>query len=357
MKKVLLISHYPPPAGGIATWTKRVLTKGLPNDWGIVHINSNTINGRDPFENTKRHIKDEYIRSKSVWNQEKEALKNEEGIEVVHTNIPCTVFGMIREFVTGRIAKKYNKKFILHCHCTVPNVVNSTFKRFVFKHFSKLCDGIIVLNQKSYDFVKQLNNKAHTMIIPNFVMSEELNFEKKKVISEKIKKAVFIGGVTPEKGCDTIINAASKIKSIEFNLVGAISDEIKNMDIPDNVVLHGVQNSDYVKKQLDSNDVFIFLSRYFGEGFSCALTEAMAAGLPCIVTDWAANADMIGYTSGGKVIAQQKPEELVKALSELNDSNIRQKMSDLNIERVKSTYIDKVVLKQYADFYDLVVEG
>ncbi len=357
MKKVLLISHFPPPAGGIATWTKRVLSIGLGDDWDIVHINSNTINGRDPFENTKRHIKDEYVRSMSIWKQEKQDLKKDPEILVVHTNIPCTVFGMIRETITGLIAKKYKKKFVLHCHCTVPNVVNKGYKRFVFKLFSKLCDGIIVLNKKSFDFVKTLNKKAEVQIIPNFVMESELNFEKKKIINDQIKKVVFVGGVTPEKGCDTIIQAASEMPNIEFNLVGAISDEIKNMTISQNVKLHGVQNADYVKEQLDSNDVFIFLSRYFGEGFSCALTEAMAAGLPCIVTDWAANADMIDYGEGGKVISQQSPKELESAIDELNDKDLRQKMSDFNVERVKKFYLDKVVLKQYVGIYDKVTEG
>jgi len=357
MKKVLLISHFPPPAGGIATWTKRLLEKGLPDGWNVVHINSNTINGRDPFENTKRHIKDEYVRSMSIYKQENAVLKKDSDISVVHTNIPCTVFGMLRETITGLIAKKYKKKFILHCHCTVPNVVNKGYKRLVFKLFSRLCDGIIVLNQKSFDFVKTLNKKAEVEIIPNFVMESELNFDKKKEISENITKAVFVGGVTPEKGCDTIIQAARKMPNIEFNLVGAISDEIKNLEIPENVKLHGVQNAEYVKEQLDSNDVFMFLSRYFGEGFSCALTEAMAAGLPCIVTDWAANADMIDYYKGGKVISQQSPDELVDALNELNKQEIRQSMSDFNVQRVKDTYLDKVVLKQYTGIYDIVTEG
>ena len=72
MDKVLLISHYPPPAGGIATWTKRVLELGLPDGWGIDHINLNTINGRDPFKNTKRNFKDEWYRSRNIWRQEKE---------------------------------------------------------------------------------------------------------------------------------------------------------------------------------------------------------------------------------------------------------------------------------------------
>lgn len=355
MNKVLLISHFPPPAGGIATWTKRILSIGLPDGWGIDHVNSNTINGRDPFKNTKRNIKDEYIRSKNIWKQEKEFLQKDKDIKVVHTNIPCTVFGMLRETVTGKIAKKYNKKFILHCHCTVPNVVNSGLKRFIFKRFSKYCDGIIVLNKQSYDFVKEINKNLVVEIIPNFVMKEETNLDKPKVISEKIKKVLYVGGVTPEKGCDTIIQAAKDMPDIEFNLIGAVSDEIKNMNATENVKFHGVCDGEYIKKQLDDNDLFLFLSRYFGEGFSCALTEAMASGLPCIVTDWAANADMIEYGKGGMVIEQQAPKKLIEAINQLGDENLRKEKSDFNINRVKENYIEDVVLKKYTDFYSLVV--
>lgn len=355
MNKVLLISHFPPPAGGIATWTKRILSIGLPDGWGIDHINSNTINGRDPFKNTKRNIKDEYIRSKNIWKQEKEFLKNDKDIKVVHTNIPCTVFGMLRETVTGRIAKKYNKKFILHCHCTVPNVVNSGFKKTVLKSFLKLCDGVIVLNNQSYNFVKSLNESLTVEVIPNFVMKAETNLGNKKLINEKIKKALFVGGVTPEKGCDTIIQAAKSLPDIEFNLIGAVSEEIENLAKSENVKLHGVKDADYIKKQLDDNDVFLFLSRYFGEGFSCALTEAMASGLTCIVTDWAANADMIDYGKGGKVIPQHSAKDLIKAIEELNSADLRKEKSEFNINRVKENYIEDVVLKKYTDFYSLVV--
>ena len=56
-KNVLLISHLPPPATGIGSWTKRVLDIGLPDNWNVFIVNSNTINGRDPFRSTKRSIK------------------------------------------------------------------------------------------------------------------------------------------------------------------------------------------------------------------------------------------------------------------------------------------------------------
>ncbi len=355
MDKVLLISHYPPPAGGIASWTKRVLELGLPNGWGIDHINLNTINGRDPFKNVKRNYKDEWVRSRNVWRQEKEFLKNDPDIKVVHTCIPCTVFGMIRETVTARIAKKYKKKFILHCRCTVPNVVNSRFKRFFWKILTHYCDGIMVLNTKSYEFAKKHSPRCEVEIIPNFVCKSELLDGAGKEFPERIKNATYVGGVTFEKGCGTIIEAAKELPEITFNFVGIVSEEIKALDIPENVVLHGNHDNAYVKEALQKADVFLFLTRYWGEGFSNALVEAMAAGLPCIVTDWAANSDMI-EDKGGIVVPHDDAAALADALRTLDDPEMRRKASEFNINKARTAYIEDTVLLAYTDFYTKLKE-
>ncbi len=353
--KVLLISHISPPVTGIARWTERVLKFDLPNDWDIVLINSNTINGRDPFASTKRKMKDELKRSFSIWKQEKKALKENKDITVVHDCIPCTPFGMIRETITGMIAKHRKRKFILHCRCTVPNVVNKWWKRMLWKVLTHYCDGIMVLNKVSLEFAKKYSKKSLSVVIPNFVNKNELMNVTKKVTNDRIESVIFVGGVVPEKGCDTIIKAACDIPEMQFNLIGAVSEEIKNMPKSPNVVLHGVHDKAYVEEQMLKADCFLFLSRYFGEGFSNALVEAMAAGLPCIVTDWAANADMI-EDKGGLVVPQQDADALVKALVDLSEQpELRAKQSEFNIDKVKNCYVEDVVIPQYVEFYEKLV--
>ncbi len=355
MKKVLLISHFPPPAGGIASWTKRLLAIGLPNGWGIDHINLNTINGRDPFQNTKRNFKDEYIRCKNIWKQEINFLKTDSDIKVVHTCIPCTVFGMIRETITGMIAKKYKKKFILHCRCTVPNVVNSGFKRVFWKVLTHFCDGIMVLNSKSEDFAKKYSKKSYVELIPNFVAESELTFDENKEIKKNVENITYVGGVTAEKGCEIIVKAAKEFEDITFNLIGIVSKEIEELDAPKNVVFHGNHPTEYVKEQLKQADVFLFLSRYWGEGFSNALVEAQAAGLPCIVTDWAAAADQV-ENKGGIVIEKQDVTLLVEAINKIkDDANFRENASKWNVQKVKSSYIDNVILDKYTKFYEKLI--
>ena len=121
--KVLLISHMPPPTTGIGSWTRRVLECGIAG-WEICFVNSNMIGGRDPFQNTRVVLKDDIKRSAAIWKQEAVYLKTERR-QVVHTSIPCTLMGMLRESVTALIAKRYGARLVSHRQCTLPYVANT----------------------------------------------------------------------------------------------------------------------------------------------------------------------------------------------------------------------------------------
>jgi glycosyltransferase involved in cell wall biosynthesis len=343
----------PPPTTGIGSWTQRVLDCGI-DGWQIGFINSNMIGGRDPFKNTKVNIRDEIVRSVSIWKQEIQEIKKDPNYIIVHTNIPCTVNGMIRESVTGIIAKRYGKKHIVHCHCTLPNVENTKIKKNIFRVFSHFVDGFIVLNKNSENFVKEYTNKKVT-IIPNFVCKNELPTNLDRTINKTVKNVLFVGGVSPDKGCDTILQAALKIPDVTFHLVGIVSEEIRNMKKPENVILYGNKSKEFVKEIMLKCDLFLFLSRFYGEGFSVALVEAMSTGLPCIVTDWAANADMVS-PDGGIVIPQKSPDKLVNTIEYYNENQpLRERASKFNINKVENYYIDKVALEMISSFYEEVI--
>lgn len=352
--KVLLVSHRPDYIGGIASWTKRML-KLQCNEIEFCLVDSSPIN-RDAFKNTKISFKDETYRSLTIWKNEIKALSKDKMIQIVHTNIPCTLFGQIRETITCLISKAYGKKFVLHCHCTVPNVVKSNISKSYFRVLLKLCDGIVVLNEQSKTFVELLGGK-NVRVIPNFVMEDELDFSEKKNVSSSINNALYVGGVTPEKGCDIIIEAAKACPDITFHLVGLVSSEIKCMKRPSNVKLYGNVDENKVKQFLKMADVFLFLSRFYGEGFSCALTEAMASGLPCIVSDWAANRDML-EGRGGIVLKNPTARDVSHAIIDLSTQvKSRKEMSEWNQKKVKGAYTDKIVLDMYKEFYEMVACG
>lgn len=355
MNKVLLISHYPPPNGGIATWTKRLLKIGLPGNWEIVHINSNMIGGRDS-KDTKIKLVDEIKRCWGIWSKEIKALSTDKAreIKVVHTCIPCKLLGMIREIVVGCIAKLWGRKFIVHCRCTVPNVVNTNLKTMVFKILTSLCDGVMVLNGKSYDFVVDTAKKScYVELIPNFVSDDEL-IKGEREYRDRISDLIYDGGVIGEKGCDVILEAAKELPQITFHLIGSVGPDIQAMEKPENVILYGNKDKSFVQDMLLQCDAFLFLTRYWGEGFSNSLVEAMSAGLPCIVTDWSANADMIG-DEGGIILQQATRENLVQAIQAISSKDDRERMGTQNSWKAAAAYSETAIIPRYTKFYETLL--
>lgn len=126
-------------------------------------------------------------------------------------------------------------------------------------------------------------------------------------------------------------------------------------EFPDNVILLGEKSKEFVQHELDTTDAFLFLSRYTGEGFSNALAEAMSHSLPCVVSDWAANADMI-ENKGGIVLKNYDVKDVVEAIKKIESSETRRKMGNWNYNKIKTAYSDSVVTNMYVDAYEKLVK-
>ena len=277
-------------------------------------------------------------------------------VKVVQSCIAPSTLGMMREYVCMKMAKHASKKYIIHYRSTLPNYIRDGVNRFVFEHLSKEADMVFVLNGPSAKMIESVVGKKYKLI-PNFIENRAIRTEE-KMIREYIGTATYIGGVTAEKGCDVIVKAAMQRPDIMFRLVGEISEAFAKETIPGNVILTGSKNRDAVAEELEAADVFLFLSRFKGEGFSNALVEAMAAGLPCIVTDWAANADMVVDGEGGVVVKEGSPETLLAALDQMEKMSVRECMSRNCVERARGEYSQDCVIQQYVDAYEeLVARG
>ena len=117
----------------------------------------------------------------------------------------------------------------------------------------------------------------------------------------------------------------------------------------------GEATKDTVREELSAASVFVFASSYIGEGFSNSLAEAMAAKLPCIVTDWAANADMI-EDKGGYIIEKDDVTGMVESLHKLHaDSALRARMGNWNAQKVRDKYNQEYITGQYVELYESVL--
>lgn len=339
--------------GGIGRWTERYLNVDLQGKAKLFLVDEKPIDRRESFGNRiKRNYFTELKRCHIIWSNLRKTINDNE-IDVVHSCIPSAPLSMLREYICARIAKHHKIKFIVHFRCTVPNMVKNKIDLFIFKEFCKVCDGIILLNKESQNFTQRYTTHV-TVVIPNFVDQDEINehYEVRKLI----KNVVYVGGVIKEKGCMDLIDVARNFDGVNFHLIGNPSDEVLNYaKKTSNVIFHGVLETEQIKQLLYDSDVFAFLSYFSGEGFSNALVEGMAAGLPCLVSRWAANEDMV-ENIGGMVVPIKSVNEATLALSHM-DYEFRKEASKFNIEKIKNEYCDDVVTRKYLDFYQETINA
>lgn len=170
----------------------------------------------------------------------------------------------------------------------------------------------------------------------------------------QIKRVVYVGQVRKSKGVDSIIEVAKNNKKIFFDIVGPLTSEYDEAALSriENIVLHGAQKKDYVKKILDKADIFLFPTK--SEGFSLALLEAMARGLPVITTDVGANKDMI-EDNGGVIVPVNDSDAIDVAIQQMSDKNIREQMSNFNVAKVERNYTIDIVMQRLTDLYKLII--
>ena len=190
-----------------------------------------------------------------------------------------------------------------------------------------------------------------SQVVPNFIQ-ENWILKNKKEINKEIKKIMFIGHVQPAKGVEDIFEVSKIYPEIQFVLAAPVKSNNDGLIVSKNVKLLGAIEQKDVQGLLDSADVFLFPTR--SEGFSMALTEAMARGIPIITTRVGANLEMI-EEYGGVGVSVGDVTGIVQAIEKLKNVETRTKMSNWNVNKVRKSYtVEKVMLKLFS-IYDEVL--
>ncbi len=103
-----------------------------------------------------------------------------------------------------------------------------------------------------------------------------------------------------------------------------------------------------------SFDIFVLSS--LQEGFSNALVEAMALGLPCVATDVGGNAEAVQHNITGLIVPPKEPESLARALLGLVDDPERRRiMGQTGEVRARQEFDLERMVQEHAQAYGRLI--
>jgi len=212
---------------------------------------------------------------------------------------------------------------------------------------ARRCHALVALTSQEKDdhLVLGIGKDSQWHVVHSGVDVKAIADQIEGEVVEKKWKAVCIGRLVPVKGMDRLIHAWREVVNREGNARLAIVG-----DGPERTALEALCGSlglsDYIHfagwaeplPYLREAESFVLLSR--NEGMGRAVVEAMAAGLPCVVSDVCGLKELVDASVGACVNADD-PEEVVEALLRNWPSSV----SDAARERAYSYSVDVMVSK------------
>jgi glycosyltransferase involved in cell wall biosynthesis len=170
-----------------------------------------------------------------------------------------------------------------------------------------------------------------------------------------------LGALSKEKGLDILIEAIAKLRlelpRMKLHLVGSThlqpGDEFrlqaKKEGVESHVVFYDWASQSTIPRFLKSADICVFPSRR--EGFSLAILEAMAAGVPIIASDIGGFREALAGGKNGMLFKAGNADALSKAILSLyQDHGLRKKMANAALEAAKA-YSWENVAERYISLY------
>lgn len=164
---------------------------------------------------------------------------------------------------------------------------------------------------------------------------------------------ICVGEHSTRKNHETVLRAAQKLPGAHVLLcgVGEKQQELEQLsqelEIAERIHFLGFRRD--VPKLLMASDVFVFPS--LQEGLPVSQMEAMAAGLPCVVSDVRGNADLVQNGEGGFLHKPTDADGMADSIAMLlGDPALRENMGRRN-RREMERYSLQAVLAQMEELY------
>ena len=149
-------------------------------------------------------------------------------------------------------------------------------------------------------------------------------------LDEREQVILFVGRLAPEKRLNSLLDAFEQVAASNGNarlvVVGAgplrqlLEEQAGAGRYAGRVLFTGAQPVEQVRKWMQGSDVFALVSEV--EGLPCSLIEAMSAGMTAVVSDIAANTQLISDGERGRVAPVGDVAGIARQLTECLAGNL-----------------------------------
>ena len=315
----------------------------LPSEYKIKEI-------AIPFDFNGFYIWKQYQYSKKISEiikQYPEAIVYAQGFSVLHD------------------LKKFGDRVIINQHGLEPfqGITKSdkrktwpmrVMERFQFRNAAK----VISLGGKLTTILKNeiyySNDKI--AVIPNAVYECELpskNFESLEL------NLLYVGRFAFNKGIDVLLESIRTLNrdgyksKLKFHIVvkGPLYEKLTSEYQLENVVYEGFASEERLKELYETCDLFVFPTLF--EGMPTVVLEAMVHGIPVIVSDTGATAELVNHKNGYLVEAGDKRafRTAIQSYYQL-PADDKRKMSEESRARVMNNFTWKIVGRKHIELFE-----
>jgi glycosyltransferase involved in cell wall biosynthesis len=228
------------------------------------------------------------------------------------------------------------------------------------------------LNSDERDYAARMGFRAPTRVMPNGIFLEALEprpprgaFRAAHAELGEGPMIMYLGRLHPSKGLEILANAfaqtARQFPDARLLVAGPDAGAgdnfkalIQQLGIADRVLLAGALYGPAKLQALVDSDCFCLPSRT--EGFSMAIIEAMACGLPVVITE-NCHFPLVASAQGG-IVTDLNPDNIARALLTILGNRAQaQRMGEAGAALVKARFTWPKIAREMLEAYDQVLNA
>jgi len=298
-----------------------------------------------------------------AYKQLKEIIEKNDYL-LIHCHTPV---GGVLTRLAARKARKSGTKVIytahgFHFYKGAP-LKNWLIYYPIEKWLARYTDCLITINEEDYALAKNEKFKAGRIEKVNGVGVDLSKFApQEEDVKRKLRLEygfniedfvlIFVGELSYRKHQDLLIDAVALLKeripNIKLLLVGKgemeylYKKKVEKLGLKNEVEFLGYRND--VPNLMAIADVVLSSARH--EGLPVNVMEAMATGLPLVVTDCRGNRDLVQNGENGFVVGIDDAEGMAERIEYIyKNKKIREKAREYNLENIKNYSLDVVRIK------------